>query len=209
LIKWLGKLFPLGHAVVEDVAAKTKGQKKWDSMFSPIMVGKSWFYEELRKLVSITILHGPDTKRLREAAGLRKISNKLANDFRAHCVDSWVLANSHTGGHVVPDNESCLAIEPLQFSRRQLHVRQPAKGGKRKEYGGTRSLGLKRGSLVKHPKHGVCYVGGASDVGKCKGKEQWRISLHSTRTGKRVSRNARPEDCRFLTYNSWRIATAF
>ncbi len=54
------------------------------------------------------------------------------------------------------------------------------------------SLGLKRGSLVKHPKYGVVYVGGNS-----KGK----VSLHSVKTGVRLCQNANTEDCKFLTYN--------
>lgn len=37
-------------------------------------------------------------------------------------------------------------------------------------------MGLKRGSLVKHVKHGLCYVGGTS---------KGRISLHDM-TGKRL-----------------------
>jgi hypothetical protein len=59
------------------------------------------------------------------------------------------------------------------------------------------SHGFKRGSLVRHPKHGVLYVGGMLKD---------RISLHSVETGKRVCQNAKPSDCRFLTFNTWRSA---
>ncbi len=57
------------------------------------------------------------------------------------------------------------------------------------------SLGLKRGSLVKHKKYGLTYVGGYMNN---------RISLHSLKTGIRLSRDIRAEDCEFLTYDSWR-----
>ena len=74
---------------------------------------------------------------------------------------------------------------------------QPIKGGIRRDYGGTRSFGLKRGSLVKHQKYDICYVGGSSKN---------RISLHSVNDGGRLCRNAKPQDCKFLTYNIWRVA---
>src|SRR5579875_2891716 len=86
-------------------------------------------------------------------------------------------------------------ITPLRFHRRQLHRLQPEKGGVRKPYGSTRSHGFKRGSLVKHPKFGVAYVGGFLKD---------RISLHRLTDGARLCQNARPSDCKFLAFNSWR-----
>ncbi len=77
-------------------------------------------------------------------------------------MDSWVLANWCVGGHVLPENKSILKIVPIRFHRRQLHRFQPFVGGKRNRYGGTRSLGFKRGSLVRHKRYGMCYVGGSS-----------------------------------------------
>ena len=53
-----------------------------------------------------------------------------------------------------------ITVNPLPAG--QLHALQPSKGGVRRLYGGTRSEGFKRGSYIKHPKYGVCYVGGAS-----------------------------------------------
>jgi hypothetical protein len=54
-------------------------------------------------------------------------------------------------------------------------------------------MGLKRGSLVKHSKRGLCYIGGTS-----KGK----ISSHDM-SGKRLGQFFSVNDCKFLTYNSW------
>jgi hypothetical protein len=112
-------------------------------------------------------------------------------------VDSWVLANWFTGGHEKPDNMTILLVTPLRFHRRQLHYLQPATGGIRRVYGGTRSFGLKRGSLVKHVKHSVCYVGGASSRG---------LTLHTLVTGKCLGQSFKVEDCKFLAFNSWRVA---
>jgi RRXRR protein len=197
LVQWLTKLYPIACFVVEDIKAATLGKRRWDASFSPLQVGKEWFYWELSKLARVETKQGHETKELRDALGLKKISRKLAAVFEAHCVDSWALANWWTGGHTQPDNKRLLCIMPLRFHRRQLHRLQPEKGGIRKPYGGTRSLGFKRGGLVKHVKHGLVYVGGF-----LKG----RISLHSLIDGKRLCQNAKPSECKFLAFNSWRAA---
>jgi hypothetical protein len=158
-------------------------------------VGKRWFYAELEKIGNVHTLKGYETKELRLRLGLKKSSNKLSNDFSAHCIDSWILANWFVGGHISPDNKDILLAIPLRFHRRQLHTLQPAKGGIRRPYGGTRSLSFKRGSYVKHEKYGVCYVGGASSG---------TISLHSLLDGKRLTQNAKTSECKHLTYASFR-----
>jgi hypothetical protein len=196
LANWLIKIYPIECFEIEDVAATTKeGQKKWNKSFSPLEVGKFWFYGELSKIGKVITKSGYETKELRDRLSLKKTKSKLENVFSAHCVDSWVLANSYVGGDIL-DNKNIIIVTPLQFHRRQLHVLQPH-SGIRKPYGGTRSLGFKRGSIVVHPKHGKVYVGGMSNN---------RISLHSVETGERLCRNAKVEDCRFLTFNSWRMA---
>src|SRR3989304_749474 len=50
IINWLKKMFPITIIVVEDIKAwSKKNQKKWNSSFSPLEVGKKWFYQEVRK----------------------------------------------------------------------------------------------------------------------------------------------------------------
>jgi hypothetical protein len=197
LATWLQMVYPISCFVVEDIKAKTKGQRRWDRSFSPLEVGKQWFYGELSGLGKVELKQGWETAELRLHAGLKKTKKKMDAVFDAHCVDSWVLANWFVGGHIKPDNESLLLVTPLQFHRRQLHALQPASGGARRSYGGTRSLGLKRGSVVMHPKYGRTYVGGTSNG---------RISLHSVETGKRLAQNVNVFDCRFVTYSTWRTA---
>ena len=197
ICRWLSKLYPVGRFVVEDIKARTQGKRKWDGSFSPLEVGKEWFYEEVGKIAPVERKQGWETKAHREHLGLKKVGRKQSEVFEAHCVDSWVLAYSWVGGHREPDNKELLCLVPLRFHRRQLHRLQASKGGIRKSYGGTRSLGLKRGSLVKHLKYGVVFVGGAS---------KGRLSLHALSDGKRLCQNAKAEDCKFLTYASWRSA---
>jgi hypothetical protein len=129
----------------------TKGKRRWDGMFSPLQVGKQWFYGEIRKIAQVETRQGDETNALREGLELKKTKRKVAEIFEAHYIDSWVLANGWTGGHVQPDNKQLLCITPLRFHRRQLHRLQPEKSGIRKPHGGTLSHGFKRGSLIKHP----------------------------------------------------------
>jgi hypothetical protein len=196
IINKLRKVFPITDYVVEDISAKTKKNcKKWNNSFSPLEVGKNWFYSKLKLLGKLEIKQGYETANLREIHNLKKSSNKLADKFECHNVDSWVLANYLTGGHTTPDNIEILKVVPLQFHRRQLHRLQFEKGGIRKRYGGTISLGFKRGSITKHKKYGLCYVGGNT---------KGRLSLHNLKDGSRLCKNAKVEDTKFLSFNSFR-----
>lgn len=193
---WLSKMYPITVFVVEDIATRTRsGQPKFNKSFSPLEVGKTWFYAELAKIAPVKTKQGYETKALRDQLGLKKSKAKLAETFSAHCIDSWVLANWFIGGHTKPDNESILLVTPLGFYRRQLHKLQPARGGIRIREGSTRTLGFTRGSLVTHPKHGLTYVGGHTKD---------RITLHSLETAERICRSAKPEQLTFKTFNTWR-----
>ena len=206
---WLCKMYPITTFVVEDIKAKTRkykdayaalGQtgglsKRHNVSFSPLEVGKKWFYGELSKLGRVETKEGWETFGMRTQMGLTKLKDKASKSFYAHCVDAWVLANWFVGGRTKPEYTRVRTITPLRFHRRQLHVQNFAKGGIRKNYGGTRSMGFARGSLVKHNKKGLAYVGGTSSG---------RISLRDVGTGKRMGQNFRPEDCKFLAYNTWR-----
>src|SRR5581483_5245686 len=93
-------------------------------------------------------------------------------------------------------NVKVMCISPIRLHRRQLHAFCPSKGNKRRPYGGTMSMGLKRGSLVKHKEIGLVYGGGT---------RRNRISLHDIENGERIGRGFKSQDCRFLTYNYWKI----
>jgi len=193
---WLFKMYPITNFVVEDVRAIARRGYRYNYCFSHVQVGKNWFYSKLSELAPIEKKQGFETKQMRDVLDLKKSKNKLSNKFEAHCVDSWVLANSYTGGHTEVDNKQILFLKPLFFQRRRLHKINILKGGYKKRQGGTVSLGFKKGSLVSHQKYPLAYVGGNSN--NC-------ISLHSLDDGKLLSRWIKPQDCKFLTYNSWRF----
>lgn len=203
VLNWLATMFPLEVVSIEDVQAETrKNGRTWNESFSPLEVGKKWFYNEIEQRWRLHIVRGYETCEERNELGLKKVKNKLSDSFYAHCVDSWVLANLWAGGHTEPDNTVMVYLYPLKLHRRNLHRQNYSKGGIRKPYGGTNSEGFKRGSWVKHTASGrgkslgLCYVGGQDGKG--------RISLHSLETGKRLTQSGKPADCKFLCYASWR-----
>lgn len=198
------RVIPISIFVIEDIAAETKeGKRKdgtpinrrWNQAFSPLQIGKHWFYQKLRLLGKLETRKGYETKALRDKLGLYKSKKKLEESWNAHCVDSWVLAWDVVGGDPTPDNVDVVYIAPLRLHRRQLHAMQPAKGGKRRPYGGTRSMGLKRGSLVRHKDLGLVYVGGVNAKGG--------MTFYDIQTGKLFKRKYIVGDCKVLTWNTW------
>ena len=162
IVKHLMRLYPVTQAGVEDVVAiSVKSGYRWNNNFSPIQIGKNYFYKELEQLgLTLTRFKGTETAALRAALGLRKTSSKLAEVFSAHCVDSWVLANQVLGQRTTVDLTELVTLIPSVYVRRQLHVFNWAKGSVRRREGGTLSLGLQKGTLCYHPKWGKCYLGG-------------------------------------------------
>ena len=190
ILDWLSKLFPVTHVCVEDIKARTlKRAKKWNTSFSPLEVGKSWFYTEIEKQWELLTLQGWETKEIRDKLGLKKSSKKLSKTFDAHCVDSWCLAYHAVDGETLLDNTDIFCISPIPIRRRELHRQNPQKGGKRPRYGGTTWNGLIKNTLVKHVKHGLTRISGFGKTG---------ISLYSL-DGQRLCQNAKISDCKVLT----------
>lgn len=198
ILKQLLKILPISDVVVEDVKAVTKKrQRKWNINFSPLEQGKQWFYSQIKQLgLCLHLREGFETKELRKKYRLHKSPQKSKRRFNTHCVDSWVLAASVIGVEH-PTEKGLFYWIPIRLNRRMLHRLQPSKCGKRKPYGSTRSWGIKRGTLVRHIRHGLTYVGGMRQKVR-------RISLHSIATGKRITQNADPQDLEILTTIKWR-----
>jgi hypothetical protein len=199
IVRQLATMLPLTDAAVEDVHAVTRPGKgrQWNAAFSPVQVGKEHLYRLLKEQgLTVHQYTGIVTKQLRESFGLTKTHQKDAQTFSSHAVDAWVLAAT-TSGATAPTCTRLWYVVPTHLHRRQLHRLQPERGGMRKPYGGTRSLGFKRGTLVRHPRYGLCTVGGCA-------REQQRLSLHAYRTNKRLTQGANPADCRRLTAVAFR-----
>jgi hypothetical protein len=101
--------------------------------------------------VRLHLRAGWQTKILRERYELKKVKAKDKQVFESHAIDAWVLAASVMGA-AQPACKQLHCTSTIRLNRRQLHMLQFAKGGVRRPQGGTRSLGVKRGALVRHPK---------------------------------------------------------
>jgi hypothetical protein len=199
ILAQLLRIMPLTDVVVEDVQAVTRPGKggKWNGSFSPVQVGKEHLYRLLREMgLSVLLKEGWQTKELRERYGLKKTTSKSKQSFESHAVDGWVLAASVSGA-LTPTCQRLWYVVPARLHRRQLHRLQASKGGIRKPYGSTRALGLKRGTVVRHKKYGVCTVGGVD-------RKTQTISLHAYQTNKRLTQAAKVKTCRVLTWVAWR-----
>jgi len=199
VVAHLKSILPITDMVVEDVQAETRrgAGGKWNGSFSPVQVGKEHLYRLLREMGwQVHLREGWQTKELREQYGLKKSKSKSKRSFASHAIDSWVLAASVSGAKR-PTCTCLWYIVPAVFHRRQLHRLQASKGGERKPYGGTRTLGYKRGTVIAHKKYGVCTVGGFD-------RKRQTISLHAYRTNRRLTQGARVKDCRTLTWVAFR-----
>ena len=202
VVKHLMSILPLTCVVVEDVQATTKKGKKWNRAFSPVQVGKNHLYHVLTDMgLTLETREGWQTKELRDFYGLSKTKKKDKQAFDSHAIDAWVLAATISGATKPTCTRLWYAV-PARLYRRQLHALQPSKGGIRRPYGGTRSLGLKRGTVVTHPKYGLCCVGGCN-------RKKNTVSLHAYRSNKRLTQGAKVDACHILTwvaFRSWLVA---
>ena len=193
ILGWLSKLYPITHVCVEDIKARTlQRAKKWNQLFSPLEVGKQWFYTEIQKRWELLTLQGWETKEIRDSLGLKKSSKKLSETFEAHCVDSWCLAYHTVGGSEIPDTTDIFCISPIPIRRRELHRQNPHKGGKRPRYGGTvLGNGFIKNTLVKHVKYGLTRLSGINAKGL--------FSIYSLDGNQRLTTGAKRTDFQVRT----------
>lgn len=196
IIVRLAKIIPISDVAIEDVKAKAyKNGKRWNNSFSPIQVGKTHLYDLLKDAsFKVWIFAGWEVAEERNSLGLSKASDKSKVSFDSHCVDGFTLS-ALVIGIEEPTTRAIYHLKQIKLYRRQLHRLQYSKGGIKKPYGGTRSLGIKRGTLVRHFKWGLASVGGSSKN---------RISLHDYKTNKRLTQHAKVEDCKTLAWTPFR-----
>ena len=172
VVQELAKLYPISSIVFEYVKAKAKP----GCSFSPVMVGQKWAIEQLNKIAPVTTLLGWETANIRSHLGLPKSKDKAELSPASHAVDGIALASSqftqyrkvhklgmdyaHWHGFVNITKANFVVIARPPFSRRQLHLMVPAKGGVRRKYGGSLTRhGFKKGDLVSATKAGITVTG--------------------------------------------------
>ncbi len=197
ITKQLLKILPITIVNVEDIKAVSKkgqNQKRWNQSFSPLEVGKNWFYKEIKSLgVKLKKTEGYITKLKRDKRGFEKSKKKLDDNWECHNVDSHCLCEIALRKNIVP-YKGLIHLEFLEHYRRQLHKQVPTKKGIRKQYGSTVSLGLSRGTVVRY-KDKLGYVGGNSNG---------KLTVHDLITKKR-DRSVNKSDVKVLYISKWRI----
>jgi RRXRR protein len=185
IVSELCKIYPIAEIRYEYVRADvdlTSGRKKAKSGkgFSAVMVGQRWMLTELEQFASVVKIAGYETASTRKHLGLVKNKgDKSKSEFNTHAVDGVAIAASafveyrkyHTVGEDGANWFGSVLITPAPlfvirrppFSRRQLHLMVPAKGGLRRKYGGsTTRHGFRKGDLVSSPQ-GIGYVSGDTE----------------------------------------------
>lgn len=184
VVSELARIYPISDIYFEYVKADvdlTSGRKgaKSGKGFSSVMVGQKWTIEQLSQLATVHTRFGWQTSNLRKHLGLEKSKNKAEQSPESHANDGIALAcfqfldylPFHTSkghghdwkGYVKVTNAPFAVIKRPPFSRRQLHLMVPAKGGVRRKYGGsTTRHGFRKGDLVSSPK-GIGYVSGDTE----------------------------------------------
>jgi hypothetical protein len=185
IVSELCKLYPVTEIRYEYVRADvdlTSGRKKAKSGkgFSAVMVGQKWMLEQLKTFAPVVTIYGYQTSSTRKYLGLAKNkADKSKSEFNTHAVDGVAIAASHfveyrkyhkVGedganwiGSVLITSAPFYVIRRPPYSRRQLHLMVPTKGGIRRKYGGsTTRHGVRKGDLVQSPK-GIGYVSGDTE----------------------------------------------
>ncbi|MCL1471816.1 RRXRR domain-containing protein [Argonema antarcticum] len=185
IVSELSKIYPVTEIRYEYVRADvdlTSGRRKAKSGkgFSPVMVGQRWMLSQLEKFAPATAIEGYQTALTREYLGLFKNkTQKSSAEFNTHAVDGVAIAASafveyrryhkitESGanwfGFVAVTPAPFFAIRRPPYSRRQLHLMVPSKGGIRRKYGGSITRhGVRKGDLVNSPSW-IGYVSGDTE----------------------------------------------
>jgi len=184
VVRDLAAIFPISGIVWEYVKADvdlTSGRKKARSGrgFSPVMVGQKFAIRRLEAIAPVVKMEGWETANLRRQLGLAKSKDKASQSPQSHAVDGLALAASefvsyesfHTSQNHGKQWVGSVALTECVFRvirrppvcRRQLHLLQPAKGGKRRNYGGTVTRhDFRKGDLVRAEMAGRQCIGWVS-----------------------------------------------
>lgn len=202
IINILTKIITITSINVEDIAAITlKGKKRWNQSFSPLEVGKKYFYNKIIELypnIKLVKTKGYDTYKYRNDRGFdrKKSSKKLDDKWEAHNIDSHSLAEMSLGSRVKPFY-GFYKLSFLKFRRRELHAMLPAKKGFRRIVGGSITYKISRGSVMKnHKDRKLYYLGGES---------KGNVSIHSLVSKKRISQYAKMSHLHKMYTCSWII----
>lgn len=208
VLKLITDIFPVTDVVYEVVKARG------DKGFSPVMVGQKMMLEYLDVIKNkgyfkrVKTMQGFDTHLTRKHLNLQKEKgDKSLKIPQTHAVDGIALAASKWINYGITSKKSQawrggIQLTDCWFSvisrppvcKRQLHLLQFSKGGKRRKYGGsTTRHGFRKGDYVEAVKAGKTYRGWVSGDTKTQvsvSDVNWkRISQFSAKNVKLINRS--------------------
>jgi hypothetical protein len=185
IVDELCRLYPVSRFAVEDVTFDHY-KKRWGKHFSTVEIGKTTFYEHLRKLGELTLYTGVQTAEWRDKLGLPKNPVKRELSWNTHAVDAIAIGSAEIECEN-PYPPEFWVWKRFEYARRHLHRLEPDKGDIRRRYGGSWSIPpFRKGDVVM--RHGrLARIGGFMGDG---------ISLHSFGLrNKRFTQSADPSEC--------------
>jgi hypothetical protein len=126
----LFKYYPITFVGFEDVKFNHKA-KRWGKNFSTVEIGKTKIKDYLKGFVGNNIVYfkGSDTQDIRKKLSLPKLSDKSAQKFSSHCVDSFCMAVNLVGDYnIVPNRSMIIVDDTYRPQRRKLFDTEPASG---------------------------------------------------------------------------------
>jgi hypothetical protein len=192
VIKELAKIYPISTYIVEDVKFNHY-KNRWGKYFSTVEIGKTKLYKEISKLGILIKYSGKRTHDALKKYGIAKGKDKSAWVKESHANDCVAMLCDYFGKKI-PDPTQLYCWKRYQFYRRQLHKRQPSKGGFREKYGGSWLtddlykgdviIGSYAGQIVKGL---ACSISGKSvGIATFEKSQKWIVPLH---TVQRLYRN--------------------
>lgn len=145
-IKEFFKCYPISKVAIED-AKFNHASKRYGKNFSTIEIGKNLIYDWIKEKYDLKLFKGRETKKLREELGLKKGSNKSAEHFNSHCVDSFTLAYQFS--EAKPNFNILIVDDTYRPKRRRLHDSQFSKGGIRDKYSTGNYKGIRKGTICE------------------------------------------------------------
>lgn len=167
LMERMCKIFPINNIVIEDVRFNHY-KKRYGKYFSTVEIGKAKVYAKAKELAKLWLCEGWETAETRKAFGIKKCSTKSKLVPEAHANDALAMICWLYGDKPETGNTDVFYIwRKQECSRRQLHLLQPSKGGKRRRYGGTTNASskLRKGDAIRYKDSTIGYVGGWTNGG--------------------------------------------
>ena len=143
------KCYPITKVAIEDVKFNHR-DKKWGKNFSTMEVGKKKIFNFISNIIgrdNLILFEGFEIQEERQKLGLKKSSNKNAEHFYTHCVDSFVLTQKLLEEKVRNLNEKIIVVDDTyRPTRRKLHDTQYSKGHIRYPYSTGNFKSIRKGT---------------------------------------------------------------